>query len=303
MISADDPSLISSYELVTRSLEDSIKYDNLSDAEKSRARKHRHVSKRRRTLRQQCLAAARSIDLFWALTAASIGSFVLIALSLLYLRHSRQVFQHRFSHEEISQRRLRLGFDHVYVVERLNNHGAAWTESGRQLQIDFERWPVAAPSPVDPLQTRLEQRECWRAHQAIHRDMVARGFMDALVVEAHVVPGASPQLRLYSALAAIPADWDVLQLGPTANGTDSGRHDDIPIHGPGGLAYRRVEDGACNNLAYAISRAGARKLLRVADETQAHADFEHRVSDMLQRAKLLVFRVTPAVFAWEQSTL
>ncbi|KAJ1912295.1 hypothetical protein LPJ71_002742, partial [Coemansia sp. S17] len=95
MILSDDPGLISSYELVTRALEDSIKYDNLSDAEKSRGRK-RHVRRiERRSRWQRCLAHIRNVDLFWALTVVSIGGFVLIALTLLYFRHSHQVFLHR----------------------------------------------------------------------------------------------------------------------------------------------------------------------------------------------------------------
>ncbi|KAJ1646436.1 hypothetical protein LPJ64_002081 [Coemansia asiatica] len=306
MLSANNPALISSYELVARSLEDSIKYDNLSDAEKSRARKKSYVKRRRNlTLWQRCLASIKAIDMFWALTVASVGTFVLIALSLLYFRHSYQVFLHRFSHEELSLRRQHLGFDHIYVVERPAERAVSnglWEEASRRLEIKVERWPVSVPTPVDPLQTMIFQRECWRPHKGIYRDMEERGFMDALIIEDHVVAGSSPQLRLYSALMAIPGDWDVLQLGPPANGTDSGHHDDIPIHWTGShpLAFRRVDDGACNNLAYAISRAGARKLLRIAETTHAHADFEHKMMEELSKAKFLVFRVSPNIFTWQQ---
>ncbi|KAJ1724527.1 hypothetical protein LPJ53_001232 [Coemansia erecta] len=306
MLSADDPSLISSYELVSRKLEDSIKYDNLSDAEKSRARKQRHVRRNRNTsLWQSCLASIRAIDMFWALTVASIGTFVLIALSLLYFRHSHQVFLHRFSHEELSQRRRHLGFDHIYIVERPGERqlaGDLWKDVAKRFEIEVEPWPLSVPTPLDPQQTMIYQRECWRPHRAIYKDMEDRGFMDALIVEDHVVIGTSPHLRMYSALSAIPGDWDMLQLGPAANGTDSGRHDDIQIHwaGPNPLAYRRVDDGACNNLAYAISRAGARKLLKMAETTQAHADFEHKMMDALERAKFLIFRVSPSIFSWQQ---
>ncbi|KAJ2071479.1 hypothetical protein GGI16_009161 [Coemansia sp. S142-1] len=65
------------------------------------------------------------------------------------------------------------------------------------------------------------------------------------------------------------------------------------------LKYRRVDDGACNNLAYAISRAGARKILKIMDSTHAHADFEHLLLDALDRVKLLLFRVSPSIFKWQ----
>ncbi|KAJ2050003.1 hypothetical protein IW146_009810 [Coemansia sp. RSA 922] len=303
MILSDDPGLISSYELVTRALEDSIKYDNLSDAEKSRGRK-RHVRRiERRSRWQRCLAHIRNVDLFWALTVVSIGGFVLIALTLLYFRHSHQVFLHRFSNEELSQRQHTLGFDQVYVIERpmhdnTQAHRERWEAVGKQLDIGFETWPVSVPSPLDPRQVMLHQRECWRPHLAIYRDIVDKGYMDALIVEDHVAFGPSPKLRIYSALMGIPADWDLLQLGPEGNGTDSGHHDDIPIMGTL-LKYRRVDDGACNNLAYAISRAGARKILKIMDSTHAHADFEHLLLDALDRVKLLLFRVSPSIFKWQ----
>ncbi|KAJ2099338.1 hypothetical protein GGI09_002837 [Coemansia sp. S100] len=65
------------------------------------------------------------------------------------------------------------------------------------------------------------------------------------------------------------------------------------------LKYRRVDDGACNNLAYAISRAGTRKILKIMDSTHAHADFEHLLLDALDRVKLLLFRVSPSIFKWQ----
>ncbi|KAJ1964895.1 hypothetical protein GGI12_001126 [Dipsacomyces acuminosporus] len=302
-LTSDHPNLISSYELVTRGLEDAINYDNLSDAEKSRARKQR-VRRVRRTSRwQQCLTSVRNVDVFWALTILSIGTFVLIALSLLYYRHAHQLFLHRFSHEELSQRRSHLGFDHIYVLERplqesSQAHAQRWEKTGRDLEIEYEMWPVSAPSALDPKQTMLHQRECWRPHLPIYRDMLKKGYMDALIVEDHVVAGPSPQLRLYHSLLDIPADWDVLQLGPAANGTDSGHHEDIPVHGLQ-LTYRRVDDGACNNLAYAISRSGVHKVLKTIDSTHAHADFEHKMLDALDRVRFLIFRISPSIFSWE----
>ncbi|KAI9505084.1 hypothetical protein GGI25_000407 [Coemansia spiralis] len=306
MASPNDLSLISSYELVSRSLEDSIKYDNLSDAEKSRARKRRVRRIDRRTFMQRCTASIRNVDMFWALTGASICTFVLIALSLLYFRHSHLVFMHRFSHEELSSRKAHLGFDRIYVIERpamhadASEHGERWAALGRELEIEFETWPVSIPTPLDPRLVLLHQRECWRPHLSIYRDIVSKGYMDALIIEDHVVFGPSPRLRLYSALMGIPADWDVLQLGPANNGTDSGHHDDIPIHGSQ-LMYRRVDDGACNNLAYAISHAGARKIVKALDSTHAHADFEHKLLDMLDRVKFLLFRVSPSIFQWRDA--
>ncbi|KAJ2544728.1 hypothetical protein EV175_005872 [Coemansia sp. RSA 1933] len=175
-----------------------------------------------------------------------------------------------------------------------------WADACEALGVEFQTWPVAAPMPLDPHSALVHQRECWRPHQAIYRDIAARGLMDALIVEDHVVFGPSPQLRLYSALTEIPADWDVLQLGPTANGTDSGRHDDVPLQGSQ-LVYRRVDDGACNNLAYAISRAGARKIVAALDSTHAHADFEHRMLDAFDRVKFLMFRVSPGIFRWRDA--
>ncbi|KAJ1668300.1 hypothetical protein IW140_000395 [Coemansia sp. RSA 1813] len=306
MATPNDPSLITSYELVSRSLENSINYDNLSDAEKSRARKRRVRRTDRRTLWQRIIAGARNVDMFWALTGASICTFVLIALSLLYFRHSHLAFMHRFSHEELSRRKGHLGFDKIYVIERaamhedVPAHRGRWATIGKELGIEFETWPISVPTPLDPRLALLHQRECWRPHQAIYRDILANDHMDALIVEDHVEFGPSPQLRLYSALIEIPADWDVLQLGPTANGTDSGRHDDIPIQGSQ-LMYRRVDDGACNNLAYAISRAGARKVIKTLDSTHAHADFEHKMLDALDRVKFLMFRVSPGIFRWRDS--
>ncbi|KAI8326017.1 hypothetical protein GQ54DRAFT_162173 [Martensiomyces pterosporus] len=304
-LTTDDPSLISSYELVTRSLEDAVKYDNLSDAEKSRARK-KHVRRVRRTSRwQQCLTSIRNVDMFWALTILSIGTFVLIALSLLYYRHSYQLFLHRFSHEELMHRRHHLGFDHIYILERpihesAKSHAQRWEAAKKDLDIEYEMWPVSIPSALDPKQVMLHQRECWRPHLAIYRDMVLKGHMDALIVEDHVMAGPSPQLRLYHALMQIPADWDMLQLGPAANGTDSGHHDDMPIH-RSTLKYRRVDDGACNNLAYAISRAGVKKVLKIVDSTHAHADFEHKMLDALDKVKFLIFRVSPSIFSWQSA--
>ncbi|KAJ2746510.1 hypothetical protein GGI20_001285 [Coemansia sp. BCRC 34301] len=303
MISAADPGLISSYELVARSLEDSIKYDNLSDVEKSRARK-RHVRRiERRSRWQRCVAHIRNVDLFWALTIVSIGGFVFVALMLLYFRHSHQVLLHRFSLEELDKRQRTLGFDQIYVIERpmhdnTQAHQARWEAVGKQFGIKFETWPVSVPSPLDPKQIMLHQRECWRPHLAIYRDIVDKAYLDALIVEDHVAFGANPKSRIYSALVGVPADWDVLQLGPAGNGTDSGHHDDIPIAGSQ-LKYRRVDDGACNNLAYAISRAGTRKILKIVDSTQAHADFEHKLLDALDRVKLLLFRVSPSIFKWQ----
>ncbi|KAJ1930859.1 hypothetical protein GGF37_007580, partial [Kickxella alabastrina] len=266
MLSADDPSLITSYELVARSLEDSIKYDNLSDADKSRARKqppHMRQPGRRRGLKQRCLAGLRSIDLFWALTAASIGTFILIALALLYFRHSHNAFMHRFSHEELSRRRHHLGFDHIYVVQHADGGGRQWAEDAARMEIELQPWPVAesAPTATDARSTLLVQHACWHAHRGIYRDIVASGHMDALIIEDRVVAGPSARLRLYGALRGVPADWDVLHLGPPANSTGPGRHDDIAIPGAaaGALAYRRVDAGACDNLAYAVSLAGARK--------------------------------------------
>ncbi|KAJ2686119.1 hypothetical protein H4R19_006740, partial [Coemansia spiralis] len=104
MQTANDPDLISSYELVARSLENSINYDNMSDPEKSRARKRRVRRVDRRTLWQRAVAGARNVDMFWALTVASIGTFVLIAVSLLYFRHSHLLLMHRFTHEALAQR-------------------------------------------------------------------------------------------------------------------------------------------------------------------------------------------------------
>ncbi|KAJ2007853.1 hypothetical protein GGI04_000301 [Coemansia thaxteri] len=306
MISAADPGLISSYELVARSLEDSIKYDNLSDAEKSRARKRNHVRRvDRRSFGHRCLARIRNVDLFWALTTVSIGGFVLIALTLLYFRHGHQLLMHRFSHEELSRRQRTLGFDRIYVIERPMHentkvHRARWEGEGEKLGIDFVTWPVSAPNPLDPHTIMLHQRECWRPHLAIYRDIVTKGYMDALIVEDHVVFGPSPRLRIYSALVGVPADWDVLQLGPAGNGTDSGHHDDIPIKNTL-LKYRRVDDGACNNLAYAISHAGTRKILSIIDSTHAHADFEHKLLGALDRVKLLLFRVSPSIFLWQNA--
>ncbi|KAJ2806653.1 hypothetical protein H4R21_000779 [Coemansia helicoidea] len=305
MQDACDPGLVSSYELVSRSLENSIRHDNLSDAEKSRARK-RHVRRiDRRTLWQRAVAGARNVDMFWALTVASIGTFVLIAVSLLYFRHSHLLVMQRFGREALAQRAPHLGFDHVYVIERPMHdsatvHRARWAAAAERLGIQVEMWPVTAPEPLDPHEVLLHQRECWRPHLALYRDMLAKGYMDALVVEDHVVFGPSPRLRIYSVLMNIPADWAVLQLGPAANGTDSGRHDDIPIGGTV-LAYRRVDDGACNNLAYAISHAGAAKIVRLMDSTTAHADFEHKLLDALDRVKLLLFRVSPSMFAWKEA--
>ncbi|KAJ1795679.1 hypothetical protein LPJ59_004207 [Coemansia sp. RSA 2399] len=308
MATPNDPHLITSYELVSRSLEHSINYDNLSDAEKSRARKRRVRRTERRTLWQRVLASVRNVDMFWALTVASVCTFVLIALALLYFRHSHLTQMRRFSHEELSRRKTHLGFDKIYVIERaamhedVGAHRRRWAEIGKELGIEFETWPVGvAMAPLDPHLAQVHQRMCWRPHQAIYRDIARHAYMDALIVEDHVAFGPSPQLRLYSALMAIPADWDVLQLGPAANGTDSGRHDDVVIHGATRLAYRRVDDGACNNLAYAISRAGARKIVKALDSTHAHADFEHKMLDALDRAKFLMFRVSPGIFRWRDA--
>ncbi|KAJ1733317.1 hypothetical protein LPJ61_001618 [Coemansia biformis] len=302
MQDANDPGLISSYELVARSLENNINYDNLSDPEKSRARKRRVRHVDRRTLRQRVVAGVRNVDMFWALTVASVGTFVLIAVSLLYFRHSHLLLMQRFTREALAQREQHLGFDHIYVIERPVHENAAahrerWMAAAERLGIEVEMWPVQAPEPLDPHQVQLHQRECWRPHLTLYRDMIAKGHMDALVVEDHVVFGPSPRLRIYSALMSIPADWDMLQLGPAANGTDSGHHDAIPIGGTL-LAYRRVDDGACNNLAYAISHAGAAKIVKLMDSTAAHADFEHKLLDALDRIKLLLFRVSPSLFVW-----
>lgn len=313
MLPATDPHHLSSHELVSRSLEDSIQYDQLSDAEKSRARKKRYISNRNgrnRFLLSRLLANIRNIDLFWALTAVSIGGFVCIAITLLYFRHSHQVFLHRFSHEELSQRNRTLGFDHIYVIERAlhedspalgstNQHKQRWQGLAQRIGIDIQTWKVPAPSPLDPKQVLLQQRECWRPHLPIYRDMLEKKYKDVLIIEDHVVFGPSIQLRLYSALMEIPADWDVLQLGPSANGTDSGHHDDVRINGLTNLKYRRVDDGACNNLAYGLSLAGAQKVIGYLDSTQAHADFEHKMLDALDRAKFLLFRVSPGLFEWQ----
>ncbi|KAJ2503420.1 hypothetical protein GGH96_000210 [Coemansia sp. RSA 1972] len=305
MITTNDPGLISSYELVNRSLENSINYDNLSDAEKSRARKQRVRRTDRRTLWQKMVSGVRTIDIFWALTSISICVFVLIALSLLYFRHSHLLYMQRFTHEALHLREQHLGFDHVYVIERpvhesIDVHRERWMAAGERLGIKVEMWPVTAPKPLDPRHVLLHQRECWRPHLSLYRDMIKNGYMDALVIEDHVVFGPSPRLRVYSALMSIPADWDVLQLGPETNGTDSGRHDDVPINGAH-LAYRRVDDGACNNLAYAISNAGAHKIVRIVDSTSTHAEFEHKMLDALDRVKLLLFRVLPSIFAWKEA--
>ncbi|KAJ2732613.1 hypothetical protein H4R23_002802 [Coemansia sp. Cherry 401B] len=304
MLSAD-PHHLSSYELVNRSLEDSIKYDNLSDAEKSRARKRRVRRVDRRTLWQKVVSGVRNVDMFWALTVVSIGMFVLIALSLLYFRHSHMLHMQRFTHEALSLRETHLGLDHIYVIERpvhrsTEEHRERWTAAGERLGIHVEMWPVTAPEPLDPKEFMLHQRECWRPHLALYRDMIKQGYMDALVIEDHVVFGPSPRLRLYSALMNIPADWDVLQLGPDTNGTDSGHHDDVPINGVQ-LSYRRVDDGSCNNLAYAISNAGASKIVKMMDSTTAHADFEHKMLSALDRVKLLLFRVSPSIFMWKEA--
>ncbi|KAJ1669707.1 hypothetical protein GGF38_002048, partial [Coemansia sp. RSA 25] len=145
----------------------------------------------------------------------SIGGFVLIALALLYFRHSHQVFLHRFSLEELDKRQRTLGFDQIYVIERpmhdsTQAHRARWEAVGKQFGIEFETWPVSVPSPLDPKQVNLHQRECWRPHLAIYRDIVDKAYMDALIVEDHVAFGAHPKSRIYSALVGVPADWDVL---------------------------------------------------------------------------------------------
>ncbi|KAJ2456309.1 hypothetical protein EV183_000236 [Coemansia sp. RSA 2336] len=301
----DDPEQISSYELVNRSLEDSIKYDNLSDPEKSRARK-RHVRRvDRRSLGQKILFHARNIDLFWALTVTSVVVFIVIALSLLYFRHSHLLYMHRFTNEALNLRERQLGLDHIYVIERpvhesVAEHRKRWERAEERLGIRVQMWSVAAPEPINPMEIMLHQRECWRPHVALYRDIIKSGYQDALVIEDHVAFGPSPRLRMYSALMNIPADWDVLQLGPETNGTDSGHHDDIPINGAQ-LAYRRVDDGACNNLAYAISNAGAAKILKMMDSTNAHADFEHKMLGALDRVKVLMFRVVPSIFAWKEA--
>ncbi|KAJ1889089.1 hypothetical protein LPJ66_008219, partial [Kickxella alabastrina] len=212
MLSADDPSLITSYELVARSLEDSIKYDNLSDADKSRARKqplHMRQPGRRGGLKQRCLAGLRSIDLFWALTAASIGTFILIALALLYFRHSHNAFMRRFSHEELSRRRHHLGFGHIYAVQHADG-GVRWAEDAARMEIELQPWPVAgsAPTATDARTTLLVQHACWLAHRGIYRDIVSSGHMDALIIEDRAVAGPSARLRLYGALRGVPADWD-----------------------------------------------------------------------------------------------
>ncbi|KAJ2546554.1 hypothetical protein EV175_005554, partial [Coemansia sp. RSA 1933] len=62
MATPNDPGLITSYELVSRSLENSINYDNLSDAEKSRARKRRVRRTDRRTWWQRLVAGVRTVD-------------------------------------------------------------------------------------------------------------------------------------------------------------------------------------------------------------------------------------------------
>ncbi|KAJ2243313.1 hypothetical protein GGH98_005131, partial [Coemansia sp. RSA 454] len=140
MITTNDPGLISSYELVNRSLENSINYDNLSDAEKSRARKQRVRRTDRRTLWQKIVSGVRTIDIFWALTSVSICVFVLIALSLLYFRHSHLLYMKRFTHEALHLREQHLGFDHVYVIERpvhesIDEHRGRWTAAGERLGI------------------------------------------------------------------------------------------------------------------------------------------------------------------------
>ncbi|KAJ2161637.1 hypothetical protein GGF46_001319 [Coemansia sp. RSA 552] len=304
-MSPDNPDLITSYELVSRSLETSIQYDNLSDPEKSRTRKRRGRRADSRTLWQRCAAGVHNIDMFWALTVASVAVFVLIALSLLYFRHAHLLFMERFSNEALQLRERHLGLDHIYVIERpvhddAKAHRERWAVAAERLGIQVEMWPVTAPEPLDPQTVMLHQRECWRPHLALYRDIVAKGHLDAMVIEDHVVFGASPRLRMYSSLMAIPADWDLLQFGPAANGTDSGHHDDIPINGAN-LAYRRVDDGSCNNLAYAISNAGASKIIKMMDSTSAHADFEHKMLAALDRVKLLLFRVSPSIFSWKEA--
>ncbi|KAJ2615634.1 hypothetical protein H4S08_001138 [Coemansia sp. RSA 1365] len=301
----DDNEHLSSYELVARSLEDNIKYDNLSDPEKSRAHKNRVRQVDRRSWKHKIIAKVRTVDMFWILTILSVGIFVLIALSLLYFRHSHLEVMHRFTFEALSRRRQHLGYDHIYVIERpvhedATEHRERWKAAARRLEIDVEMWPVTAPKPLDPQEVKLYQRECWRPHLSLFRDVIAKGYKDALVIEDHVVFGPSPRLRIYGALMEIPADWDVLQLGPAANGTDSGHHDAIPINGAP-LAYRRVDDGACNNLAYGISHTGATKIVKMIDTTEAHADFEHKMLDALDRIKLLLFRVSPSLFAWREA--
>ncbi|KAJ2783926.1 hypothetical protein H4R18_001409 [Coemansia javaensis] len=305
MQDACDPAHISSYDLVARSLENSINYDNLSDPEKSRARKRRVRRADRRTLWQRAAAGVRNVDMFWALTVASVGTFVLIALALLYFRHSHLLLMRRFTHEALSRRGPHLGLDHIYVIERpvradAAAHRARWAAAAERLGIEIQMWPVVAPEPLDPHAVRLHQRECWRPHLPLYRDVLASGHMDALVIEDHVVFGPSPRLRIYGALMGVPADWDVLLLGPAANGTDSGRHDAVPIAGTQ-LTYHRVDDGACNNLAYAISHAGAAKIVKMMDATQTHVDFERKLLAALDRIKLLLFRVSPGVFAWRAS--
>ncbi|KAJ1955613.1 hypothetical protein EC988_001790, partial [Linderina pennispora] len=273
-----------------------------SRARKQRVRRHRPRTSRWRT----CVKGLRNLDMFWVLTVLSTTTFVLIALTLLYYRHTYQQFLHRFSAEELRSRMNHLGFDHIYILERpvhsdAEAHRARWSTVGRQLGIEYESWPVQAPNAVDPMQVMLHQRECWRPHLAIYRDMEDKGYMDALIIEDHVVAGPSVQLRIYSALREVPPDWDVLQLGPAQNGTDSGHHDDIPIHGTQ-LKYRRVDDGSCNNLAYGISRSAVRKVLKVVASTHAHADFEHKMLEMLDRVKLLLFRVSPSIFLWQDES-
>jgi glycosyl transferase family 25 len=198
-------------------------------------------------------------------------------------------------------------------------------------KLELERARLLADGTFDESRTprrfrhtremNLGEIGCALSHRRIYEEIVRRGAARTVVLEDDVVPREGDLAHLPAALGALPAGWDLCYLGYLKNDAPSAwtrakraayvalsplrlvpwRTGEALRLLPSPVAphLRRAGLHACTH-AYAVSLAGARKLLAAQTPVAFRADW--LFSYLILRGELSAFAAEPRAFDQEDVT-
>ncbi|RKP36210.1 hypothetical protein BJ085DRAFT_35901, partial [Dimargaris cristalligena] len=167
-----------------------------------------------------------------------------------------------------------LGLDQVYVInlDKRPDRMVQLAALAEMLHFKFQRSRAnTSDEALDELGRPSSHRACWLSHMNVYRQILADPTVQtALVLEDDVDMDFDIQYHAYRALTAATRDdpqWDMVYLGHCSGveGRDADRLVDS-----GAKLYRSINP-ICTH-GYAVSRAGAQKLLQLMADFTAPLD-------------------------------
>ncbi|CAG8676941.1 11349_t:CDS:1, partial [Dentiscutata heterogama] len=191
-----------------------------------------------------------------------------------------------------------LGFGHIYVINLLSrpDRRKKLETLANKFNLDIEFIPAVSKddeeAQVDPRSgLRSTHKACYLSHYRTYKLIEERGYESALILEDDI----DIELNIASIMTDIhqivPSDWEILYLGFCSNWEGWGD----PIEDKNNISpsYKLYNSKMpyCTH-AYALSRAGIRKLLeRLTEELKNPIDLE--LVDMVGKKYLNAYTIMP----------